>query len=165
MRSDNDGEFHNQSFTKLCDENDISHKFSAAKTPQQSNVVGRKNHTLQEMKRSMLFVNWDKTPFELIFGKNSCYFLYISKFSAISVLFLIPMTISKNFTRSLMKVFLKQEDIQSLLENKLYSLNSYMWVLINLTSTRRTEKMTRKSLRKMKHLITNQQKISTKMKK
>lgn len=32
-------EFEHQKFTEFCDEEDIAHKFSAAKTPQQNGVV------------------------------------------------------------------------------------------------------------------------------
>jgi transposase InsO family protein len=95
LRSDNGREFNNQFFEEFCNENGITHNFSAPRTPQQNGVVERKNRTLQEMARSMLCENslpkyfWaeavntacyivnrvllrpfvGKTPFELIFGK------------------------------------------------------------------------------------------------
>ncbi|XP_070020896.1 uncharacterized protein [Nicotiana sylvestris] len=39
---------------KFCNENDITHNFSTPKTPQQNEVVERKNRTLEEMARTML---------------------------------------------------------------------------------------------------------------
>ena len=44
----------NQWFEKFCNENGISHKFSAPRTPQQNKTVERKNRTLEEMARMML---------------------------------------------------------------------------------------------------------------
>ncbi|XP_073019471.1 uncharacterized protein [Primulina eburnea] len=47
-------EFENSSFSSFCDKKGISHEFSAPKTPQQNEIVERKNRTLQKMARMML---------------------------------------------------------------------------------------------------------------
>ena len=54
IRTDHGGEFENHSFSELCEQNGIEHKFSAPRTPQQNGVVERKNRVLTEMARSML---------------------------------------------------------------------------------------------------------------
>ncbi|GKB53012.1 retrovirus-related pol polyprotein from transposon TNT 1-94 [Tanacetum coccineum] len=55
IRTDHGREFDNEvQFGKYCDLNRISHNFSAPRTPQSNGVVERKNHTLQEMSRTML---------------------------------------------------------------------------------------------------------------
>ena len=54
IRSDHGGEFENESFSKFCEENGITHNFSTPRTPQQNGVVERKNRSLQEMARTML---------------------------------------------------------------------------------------------------------------
>ena len=66
IRSDHEREFENVDFESFCDEHGIEHKFLALRTPQQNGVVERKNITLQEMARTMLYENnfptyfWDK---------------------------------------------------------------------------------------------------------
>ncbi|XP_075109223.1 uncharacterized protein LOC142181012 [Nicotiana tabacum] len=47
-------EFDNAKFDEFCNENGITHNFSAPRTPQQNRVVERKNRTLEEMARTML---------------------------------------------------------------------------------------------------------------
>ncbi|XP_075091631.1 uncharacterized protein LOC142171825 [Nicotiana tabacum] len=54
IRSDHGTEFDNAKFDEFCSENDITHNFSALRTPQQNGVVGRKNRTLEDMARTML---------------------------------------------------------------------------------------------------------------
>ncbi|GJR43693.1 retrovirus-related pol polyprotein from transposon TNT 1-94 [Tanacetum coccineum] len=55
IRMDHGGEFDNKvQFGNYCDLNEISHNFSAPRTPQSNGVVERKNRTLQEMSRTML---------------------------------------------------------------------------------------------------------------
>ncbi|GJS69906.1 retrovirus-related pol polyprotein from transposon TNT 1-94 [Tanacetum coccineum] len=55
IRTDHGREFDNEvQFENYCDLNGISHNFSAPRTPQSNGVVERKNHTLQEMSRTML---------------------------------------------------------------------------------------------------------------
>ncbi|XP_070004811.1 uncharacterized protein [Nicotiana sylvestris] len=49
IRSDHGTEFVNAKFDELCNENGITHNFSASRTPQQNGVVERKNRTLEEM--------------------------------------------------------------------------------------------------------------------
>lgn len=55
--SDHDREFENISFTDFCASEEIKHEFSALITPQQNEVVERKNCTLQEMARVMMHAN------------------------------------------------------------------------------------------------------------
>mgnify|MGYP004711394281 CR=1 FL=1 len=43
IRSDNSAEFKFCDFSKFCDHNGITHVFSIARTPQQNDVVERKN--------------------------------------------------------------------------------------------------------------------------
>jgi transposase InsO family protein len=43
IRSDHGGEFENALFKKICQQNGISHNFSTPRTPQQNEVVERKN--------------------------------------------------------------------------------------------------------------------------
>ena len=54
IRTDHGKEFENSSFTIFCEENGITHNFSAPYTPQSNGVVERKNRTLQEMASTML---------------------------------------------------------------------------------------------------------------
>jgi len=54
IRSDNGGEFKNDSFLEFCNLNGITHNFSVPRTPQQNGVVERKNRTIQECARTML---------------------------------------------------------------------------------------------------------------
>jgi hypothetical protein len=54
IRSDNGGEFKNDLFLEFCNQNGIIHNFSIPRTPQQNEVVERKNKTIQECARTML---------------------------------------------------------------------------------------------------------------
>ncbi|XP_070019370.1 uncharacterized protein [Nicotiana sylvestris] len=54
IRSDHGTKFDNAKFDEFCNENGITHNFSARRTPQQNGVVERKNRTLEEMARTML---------------------------------------------------------------------------------------------------------------
>ena len=54
IRSDHGRELENSLFENLCMKNGIEHEFSVPKTPQQNEVVERKNRTLQEMAQVML---------------------------------------------------------------------------------------------------------------
>ena len=54
IRSDHGKEFENAKFEVFCNEHGIKKEFLAAKTPQQSGVVERKNQVIQEMARVML---------------------------------------------------------------------------------------------------------------
>ena len=49
IKSDHGSEFQNQKFEKFCNENGISHNFSAPRTPQQNRMVERKTRTLEDM--------------------------------------------------------------------------------------------------------------------
>ena len=55
IKSDYGTEFENELFKNFCSENGISHTFSSLRTPQQNRVVERKNRTLVEMARTMLY--------------------------------------------------------------------------------------------------------------
>ncbi|GJX64321.1 retrovirus-related pol polyprotein from transposon TNT 1-94 [Tanacetum coccineum] len=55
IRTDHGREFDNEvQFGEFCNANEITHNFSALRTPQSNGVVERKNRTLQEMSRTML---------------------------------------------------------------------------------------------------------------
>ena len=54
MRSDRGKEFENARFESFCAKNGIKREFLAPKTPQQNEVVERKNRVIQEMARVML---------------------------------------------------------------------------------------------------------------
>ena len=54
IRSDHGTEFENSDFMEFCATHGISHNFSAPHTPQQNDVVERKNKTLEEMTITML---------------------------------------------------------------------------------------------------------------
>ncbi|KAJ9542691.1 hypothetical protein OSB04_029197 [Centaurea solstitialis] len=54
IRTDNGTEFKNHTLDSFLDSVDITHTFSAARTPQQNGVVERKNRTLVEAARTML---------------------------------------------------------------------------------------------------------------
>ena len=95
LRSDNGGEFTSNEFNEFCEIHAIKRQFSAAKTPQQNDLVERKNRTVKEAVRTMLNeeklldaywkevvytvvyilsrgqlrVNKDKTPYELWYGR------------------------------------------------------------------------------------------------
>jgi len=60
LRSDQRGEFQNESFEKFCEENGIHHNFSDPSTPQQNSVVERENTSLEEEARTLL--NETKLP-------------------------------------------------------------------------------------------------------
>nr|GEY51751.1 putative ribonuclease H-like domain-containing protein [Tanacetum cinerariifolium] len=53
VRTDNETEFKNHALKEYFDSVGIAHKTSAAKTPQQNGVVGRRNHTLVEAARTI----------------------------------------------------------------------------------------------------------------
>jgi transposase InsO family protein len=54
LRYDNGGEFTSKEFMDYCRKHGIKRQFSVARTPQQNEVVERKNMTVQEMARTML---------------------------------------------------------------------------------------------------------------
>ncbi|GKD37922.1 retrovirus-related pol polyprotein from transposon TNT 1-94 [Tanacetum coccineum] len=62
IRTNHDREFNNEvQFGEFCNTNNITHNFSAPRTPQSNGVVERKNRALQEM---------SKTPYELLRGRK-----------------------------------------------------------------------------------------------
>ncbi|GAA0164151.1 hypothetical protein LIER_19856 [Lithospermum erythrorhizon] len=54
IRSDHDKEFENAKLDEYCSQEGIKHEFSAPITPQQNDIVERKNRIIQEMARVML---------------------------------------------------------------------------------------------------------------
>ena len=54
IRNDNGTEFKNMKIKEWCDEEGIKHEFSATNTPQQNEVLERKNKTLITLVRAML---------------------------------------------------------------------------------------------------------------
>ena len=60
IRSDHGGEFQNEFFEKVCEENGIHHNLPAPRTPQQNHVVERKNRSLEEEAKNLL--NETKLP-------------------------------------------------------------------------------------------------------
>jgi len=54
IKLDHWGEFQNEKFDRFCSKLGIKHNFSAPRTPQQNEVVERKNRSLEELARSML---------------------------------------------------------------------------------------------------------------
>jgi len=73
IRSDHSGEFENESFRLLCEENEILHNFSIARTPQQNGVVEIKNRSLKEMAKTMLNDNSTPKHFWAEVVNTSCY--------------------------------------------------------------------------------------------
>ena len=54
IRSDHGTEFENRFFENFYNEQEIDHNFSAPRTPQQNDILERKNRTMEEMARTML---------------------------------------------------------------------------------------------------------------
>ena len=54
VRSDNGSEFRNTRVEELCDDKGIKHEFSSKYTPEQNDLVERKNRTLIDKARSIL---------------------------------------------------------------------------------------------------------------
>jgi len=54
IKTDHGGEFQNERFEKFCEKFGIQHNFSALRTPQQNEVVERKNRVLEEIARTLL---------------------------------------------------------------------------------------------------------------
>nr|GEZ97746.1 putative ribonuclease H-like domain-containing protein [Tanacetum cinerariifolium] len=125
IRTDNDTELKNQVLKEYFDSVGISYQMSSVRTPQQNGVVERRNRTLVEAARTMLIFSraplflsaeviattcftqsssvihrrFNKTPYELINGKNriSLSFMY-------SGLYVIPRMIVKTLGSSVQKV-------------------------------------------------------------
>ena len=55
IRSDNGAEYVSNKFAKFCEDAGIEHQFTVTYTPQQNGVSERKNRTLMEMARCLLF--------------------------------------------------------------------------------------------------------------
>ena len=55
LRTDQGGEFTSQEFINFCDVNGIRRQLTAAYNPQQNGVAERKNRTIMNMVRSMIF--------------------------------------------------------------------------------------------------------------
>ena len=63
IRSDHGKEFENAKFQAFCTQEGIKHEFSAPITPQQNEIVERKNRTIQEMAKVMLHAKKVPTKF------------------------------------------------------------------------------------------------------
>ena len=55
IRSDHGGEFENESFANFCDKHGITHNFAFPRASPQNGIVERKNRTLQECAKTILF--------------------------------------------------------------------------------------------------------------
>ena len=75
IRSDHGREFENVELESFCDEQGIEHTFSAPITPQQNEVVERKNRTLQQMAITILHENNLLNYFWAEAVNTSCYIL------------------------------------------------------------------------------------------
>ena len=75
IRSYHGGEFQNAIFETFCEENVISHNFSALRTPQQNCVLERKNISLVELSRTMLNENNFLKYFWVDAISTTCYVL------------------------------------------------------------------------------------------
>ncbi|GJX43757.1 putative ribonuclease H-like domain-containing protein [Tanacetum coccineum] len=71
IRCDNGTEFKNFEMNQFCGIKGIKMEFSNARTPQQNEVVERKNRTLIEAAKTMVLVTkpHNKTPYELLLGR------------------------------------------------------------------------------------------------
>ncbi|KAI5323581.1 hypothetical protein L3X38_032653 [Prunus dulcis] len=78
VRSDKRGEFTSSEFDKLCEEAGIQRQFSMAYTPQQNGVVERKNRTVVEMAKAMLYEKeltyylWAEAVHTAVYILNRC---------------------------------------------------------------------------------------------
>ena len=75
LRSDHGTEFENLSFINYCNEHGVDHNFSAPRTPQQNEVVERKNRTLKDMTRIMLVASGLPRNFWAEALNTSCYII------------------------------------------------------------------------------------------
>ncbi|XP_070013473.1 uncharacterized protein [Nicotiana sylvestris] len=73
IRSNHGTEFDNAKFDEFCNENGITHNFSAPRTPQQNGVVERKNRTLEEMAKKMLIDSGIAKNFWVEAINTACY--------------------------------------------------------------------------------------------
>jgi len=54
IHSDHGRKFQNDRFDRFCEKHEITHSYSTPRTPQQNDVVERKNRSLEELVRTML---------------------------------------------------------------------------------------------------------------
>jgi len=75
IKSDHGREFQNERLKIFCNQHGINHNFSAPRTPQQNDVIARKNHYLEELARTLL--NDSKLPkyFYIDVINTTCYVL------------------------------------------------------------------------------------------
>ena len=73
IRSDYGGEFENHVFENFCNENGIPYNFSSPRTPQQNEVVERKNRSLQEMAKTILLESDLSKGFRVEAVNTTCY--------------------------------------------------------------------------------------------
>jgi len=75
LRSDHRTEFENSSFIDYCNEHGVEHNVLAPRTPQQNEVVERKNRTLEDMIRTMLTASGIARNFWAEALNTSCYII------------------------------------------------------------------------------------------
>ena len=75
IRSDHGGEFQNEYFEKIYEENGIHHTLSTPRTPQKNGVVERKNKSLEEGARTLLNETKLKKYFPVDVVSTVCYTL------------------------------------------------------------------------------------------
>ena len=75
IHSDHGTKFKNHDFEEFCNEHGIDHNFSVPRIPQRNEVVERKNHTLEEMARTMLCENNLPRYFWAEVINTACYIL------------------------------------------------------------------------------------------
>jgi len=75
IQSDRGGEFQNEKLEHFCKKYDINHNFSTPRTPQQNDVVERKNRSLEELARTMLNENSLPKYFWADAVNTACYVL------------------------------------------------------------------------------------------
>ncbi|XP_070008138.1 uncharacterized protein [Nicotiana sylvestris] len=73
IRLDHGTKFDNAKFDEFCNENGITHNFSAPRTPQKNGIVERKNRSLEEMARTMLIDSGIATNFWAEAVNTACY--------------------------------------------------------------------------------------------
>jgi len=76
IRSDHGGEFQNERFEHFCGKHGIKHNFSAPRTPQQNDVVERKNISPEELVKTILNENSLPKYFWADVVNIACYVLH-----------------------------------------------------------------------------------------
>ncbi|XP_070006261.1 uncharacterized protein [Nicotiana sylvestris] len=87
IRSDPNTEFDNVKFDKFCDENGISHNFSTLRTPQQNDVVERKNRTLSLLDKTPYKLRNRRKPKRTYLRAFGCKFFVLNNEASVNVIF------------------------------------------------------------------------------